>query len=105
MATKSPMKMAYGKTTPNVVGVSMGSKGKASETKPMIMKGTRSAGVMYKAPTAAGMSRKGKAADDKSTGNVSMMAQSASDKNRYSQAKQPEQYSNAGTPKKTKFLC
>lgn len=101
---KSAMKMSYGgKMTPRgVPAVNSGS----AEMGPKVMKGARSAGEKYKAPKmgmAAGSTKKG--GKEKSSGNVSMMAQSASDKNRYTQAKQPTQYSNAGTPGATKFIC
>ncbi len=100
---KSPMKMSYGKTTPS--GVPAINKGGA-ETGPKVMKGVRAAGEKYKAPKmgmAAGSTKKG--GSMKSSGNVSMMAQSPSDKNRYTQAKQPTQDSNNGIAGKTKFIC
>ena len=103
MAEKSAMKMSYGKVTPR--GVPAVNSGKA-EMAPKVMKGARSAGEKYKAPKMgmkSGSARKG--GSEKSSGNVSMMKQSASDKNRYTQAKQPTQYSNAGTPVGTKFIC
>ncbi len=81
-------------------------KGVQSGMAPKVIKGARSAGEKYKAPKAgmtAGSARKG--GSEKSSGNVTMMKQSASDKNRYSQAKQPVQFSNAGVAKATKFIC
>ena len=100
---KSPMKMAYkGGMTPK--GVPAVNSGKA-EMGPKVMKGARAAGEKYKAPKmgmSSGSTKKG--GSEKSSGNVKMMAQSSSDKNRYTQAKQPQSYSNLG-PKATKFIC
>lgn len=99
---KSPMKMSYGKVTPR--GVPAMSKGSA-ETGPKVMKGARAAGEKYKAPKMgmSGMSAN-KSGSEKSSGNVAMNPQSASDKNRYSQAVQPSAYTNNGV-KATKFVC
>ena len=95
MAQSSPFKMSYGKKS--MAGVQSGAA-------PKVMKGAREAGEKYKAPK-MGMNSIGTKAVSKSSGNVSMKPQSASDKTRYTQAKQPVQYSNAGTPRATKFVC
>lgn len=102
----TPLKMKYsGKATPNVPGLSMGMDGKKGSTPTKVMKGARSAGEMYKKPSA--MTLKDKNATDKSSGQSLPSKQSASDKVRYIQAKQPAQYSNAdnGGMKGTKFVC
>jgi len=98
----SPMKkMGYGKG--KLAGLpAINGKGK-SESAPKVMKGAREAGEKYKAPK-AGMNAISRKADTKSSGNVTMKPQSASDKNRYTQAKQPAQFTNLGQ-KATKFLC
>lgn len=101
---KSPMNMNY-KSGPAPKGVpAIGLyKGNKSETGPKVMKDARAAGAMYKKPGALAL--RGKGARDMSSSNTGPSAQSASDKNRYVQAKQPTQYSNAGTPKATRFVC
>lgn len=103
----TPLKMKYsGKVTPSgVPGVSMGMDGKKGSTPTKVMKGARSAGEMYKKPGA--MTLKGKNATDKSSGQSNPVKQSASDKIRYTQAKQPAQFSNVdnGGMKMTKFVC
>lgn len=94
---KSPLAMSYsGKKAP--AGVQSGAA-------PKIMKGSREAGEMYKKP--GSISRQGKSATDKSSGQSNPVKQSASDKVQYTQAKQPAQYSNLdnGGLKATRFVC
>lgn len=94
------MKMGYSGTAPKGVPAL---KDGGNQTAPKIMKGARAAGEKFKKP--GNLTLRGKSATDKSSSQSLPSAQSASDKNRYRQAKQPTQYSNAGTPKATKFVC
>ncbi len=103
----SPLKMkSYSGVTPKgVPGVSMGMDGKKGSTPTKVMKGVRAAGEMYKKP--GSMTLRGKNATDKSSGQSNPTKGSASDRVRYTQAKQPVQFSNAdnGGMKGTKFVC
>lgn len=103
----TPLKMKYksGVTPKGVPGVSMGMDGKKGSTPTKVMKGVRTAGVMYKAPDIGAL--RGKNAKDMSNGQSLPTKQSASDKNKYVQAKQPAQFSNLdnGEQKGTKFVC
>lgn len=96
----SPMKMKYSGTTPK--GVPALNKGKSSNETKAKSFGARSAGEYYKKPSVD--AKAGKTGKDKSSSNNTMRSQSASDKNRYTQATQPVQYSNE-YPGKTKFVC
>lgn len=106
----SPLKksMAYsgGKATPKgVPGVSMGMDGNKCCTPPKIMKGTRAAGEMYKKP--GDIKQQGKNAKDMSSGQSNPTKGSEYDRKKYTQAKQPAQFSNIdnGGMKGTKFVC
>lgn len=103
----TPLKMkSYSGTAPKgIPGVSMGDGGKKGSTPAKVMKGARSAGEMYKKPGA--MTLKGKNAKDMSSGQSNPTKGSSYDKTKYTQAKQPVQFSNAdnGGMKMTKFVC
>ncbi len=103
----TPLKMKYsGKVVPaSVPGVSMGMDGKKGSTPTKVMKGPRQAGEMYKKPS--NIKQQGKNAKDMSSGQSLPSKQSASDKKQYTQAKQPQAYSNLdnGGLKATKFVC
>lgn len=103
MVTPLKMKSYSGVSPKNVPGVSMGIDGKKGSTPAKVMKGARSAGVMYKTPNVGAL--RGKNATDKSSGQSNPVKQSASDKGRYKPTPQPVQYSNATGPKGTKFVC
>lgn len=96
----TPLKMKYsGTMAPKGVP-----SGKGSSTPAKVMKGARSAGEMYKKPATGTL--KGKNAKDNSSGQSNPSKQSASDKVRYTQAKQPVQFSNADRPAGAcKFVC
>ena len=94
------MKMSYKGTAPKGVPAINTS---SNQTSPKIMKGARAAGEKYK--KVGDLTLRGKGATDKSSGQSLPVRQSNSDKTRYSQAKQPVQYSNAATPKATTFVC
>lgn len=104
---KSPLAMKYsgGVTPKNVPGVSMGMDGKKGSTPAKIMKGARQAGEMYKKP--GNLTLRGKNATDKSSGQSNPTKGSEYDKKKYTQAKQPAQFSNLdnGGMRGTKFVC
>jgi hypothetical protein len=76
-------------------------KNNAMETSPKVNKGSKAGGEMYKAPK--GVTLRGAGAKDQSSGRVEMHAQSASDKNRHTQAVQPKKFAQEGVG--TKFVC
>lgn len=105
MVTPLKMKSYSGVSPKNVPGVSMGMDGKKSQSPTKIMKGVRTAGEMYKKPNVGAL--RGKNATDKSSGQSNPVKGSQSDRVKYTQAKQPVQFSNAdnGGMKGTKFVC
>lgn len=104
---KSPLAMKYnsGPAPKGVPGVSMGMDGKRGSTPPKVMKGPRPAGEKYKSPNIGSL--RGKNAKDMSSGQSNPTKGSQRDKIRYTQSKQPAQFSNLdnGGMKGTKFVC
>lgn len=95
----SPLKnaMAYPKN-------GMAPKGVQSGATPKIMKGARAAGEKYKTPSIGAL--RGRNATDKSSGQSNPTKGSTRDKEKYNQAKQPVQFSNAERPAGAcKFVC
>lgn len=103
----SPLKMNYkgGVTPKGVPGVSMGMDGKKGSTPTKVMKGPRAAGEKYKTPSIGAL--RGKNAKDMSSGQSLPTKGSQRDRVKYSQAKQPAQFSNLdnGGLKGTRFVC
>lgn len=83
----------------------MAPKGVQSGSTPKIMKGPREAGAMYKTPSIGAL--RGKNAKDMSSGQSMSTQGSQRDKTKYTQARQPAQFSNLdnGGMKGTKFVC
>lgn len=105
MVTPLKMKYSNGVAPKGIPGVSMGDGGKKGSTPTKVMKGARSAGAMYKSP--GPITRQGKNAKDMSSGQSNPTQGSSRDKVKYTQAKQPAQFSNLdnGGMKGTKFVC
>lgn len=103
----TPLKMKYsgGVSPKGIPGVSMGMDGKKGSTAPKIMKGAREAGEKDKKPVIGAL--RGKNATDKSSGQSNPTKGSEYDKKKYTQAKQPAQFSNLdnGGMKGTRFVC
>jgi hypothetical protein len=103
----SPLKKSmsgYGGVAPKgIPGVSMGDGGKKGSTPAKVMKGVRTAGAMYKTPSIGAL--RGKNAKDMSSGQSVPVKGSQRDKSKYTQSKQPIQFSNEAVTKGTKFVC
>lgn len=98
MALKSPLKMkGYGNGAPN--GVPKLAT-QTNETHAKAMKGRRESGKIFKSPGR----RHGGTVQDQSSGQSLPISRGDDNKKRYTTNVQPEQYSNANTPRKTKFV-
>lgn len=99
MALKSPLKMkSYGNGAPN--GVPKLAT-QTNETHAKAMKGRRESGKAFKSPGR----RTGNTVQDQSSGQSLPINRGDDNKKRYhAGTPQPEQYSNASTTRKTKFV-
>jgi hypothetical protein len=101
MAEKNQLKQKSGSFTPR--GLPALNQGKTSSEMAATKRGGSDAGEMYKKPgkTGKGMAS---ARSDESSSETGPIKGGDDNKKRYSGTPQPEQYSNACGPKKTRFI-